>query len=94
MAVVIVNEMQGAGQDLYDRVTNRIMPGGQLPAGCRDHIAGPIEGGWRVITVWESEDEFNRFRNDALIPALQEEGAGESIAPQITTNPVHKHVTT
>jgi hypothetical protein len=91
MAVVIVNEMPGAGQDLYDRLTRRVMPDGQLPEGCRDHIAGPIEGGWRVITVWESEDQFNRFRNDTLIPAIQE--AGDAVAPEITTNPVHRHIT-
>ena len=91
MAIVIVNEMRGGSQDLYDRVTDRVMPGRQLPEGCRDHIAGPIEGGWRVITVWESEGAFNRFRNDQLIPVLQEEGAG--VAPEITANPVHNHVT-
>lgn len=91
MAVVIVNEMQGGSQDLYEQVTNRVMPGGQLPDGCRDHIAGPIEGGWRVITVWESEDKFNQFRNEKLIPAIQETGG--AVAPEIRTDPVHNHVT-
>jgi hypothetical protein len=93
MAIVIVNEMHGGSQDLYDKVTDHVMPGGQLPQGCRDHIAGPIEGGWRVITVWESEDQFNQFRNDKLIPALQEAGAGDSVTPQIQADPVHRHVT-
>jgi hypothetical protein len=91
MAIVIVNEMQGGSKDLYEQVTSRVMPGGQLPDGCRDHIAGPIEGGWRVITVWESEDQFNRFRNEKLIPAIQEAGGG--VAPEIQTDPVHTHVT-
>ena len=93
MAIVIVNEMHGGSQDLYDKVTDRVMPGGQLPQGCRDHIAGPIEGGWRVITVWESEDQFDQFRNGTLIPALQEAGAGETVAPKMTTNAVHRHLT-
>jgi hypothetical protein len=91
MSVVIVNEMPGGSQDLYEQVTNRVMPGGQLPEGCRDHIAGPIDGGWRVITVWESEDKFNQFRNERLIPAIQETGG--AVAPEIRTNPVHRHVT-
>jgi hypothetical protein len=91
MAIVIVNEMPGGSQELYDEVTNRVMPGGELPDGCRDHIAGPIEGGWRVITVWESEDKFNQFRNEKLIPAIEETGG--PVAPQIRTNPVHRHVT-
>jgi hypothetical protein len=91
MAVVIVNEMQGGSQALYDEVTKRVMPGDQLPDGCRDHIAGPIDGGWRVITVWDSDEQFQRFRNEKLLPALQD--APGSVAPAITADPVHKHVT-
>jgi hypothetical protein len=93
MSIVIVNQMQNGNQELYDRVTSRVMPDDQLPDGCRTHIAGPAEGGWRVITVWDSEQQFNRFRDDKLIPALQEAGAGEAVAPQIQPEPVHKHLT-
>lgn len=90
MAVVIVNEMEGAGQDTYDKVNPKIMPGGKLPDGCECHIAGPIDGGWRVITVWESEERFNEFRNEALIPALKEADAEGRIAPNISAKPVYK----
>ena len=55
MAVVIVNEMEGGSQDLYDQVNPKVMEGGKLPDGCQLHIAGPYENGWRVITVWDSE---------------------------------------
>ena len=89
MAIVVVNEMEGAGQDLYDQVNPKVMPDGNLPDGCQAHIAGPVEGGWRVITVWESEDKFQQFREDALLPALREAGGEDRIAPQISTNPVH-----
>jgi hypothetical protein len=64
MAVVVVNEIQGGDQDLYDRVNPKVMPDG-LPDGCQAHIAGPVEGGWRVITVWESEERFQQFRECA-----------------------------
>jgi hypothetical protein len=89
MAVVVVNEMQGGSQDIYDQVNPKVMPGGQLPEGCQVHIAGPIDGGWRVITVWDSEDRFQQFRNEKLIPALREAGGEERIAPEIKTSPVH-----
>jgi hypothetical protein len=92
MAVVVVNEMQGGEQGFYEQVTNRVMPNNQLPDGCLDHIAGPMEGGWRVITVWESDEQFDRFRNETLIPAMQEAGRGESVAPAINTNPVFRHI--
>ena len=44
------------------------MPDGNLPDGCQVHIAGPTETGWRVITVWDSDDQFQQFRDETLIP--------------------------
>ena len=60
MAVVVVNEVEGGNQDFYEQVNSKVMPGGQLPDGCEVHIAGPSDKGWRVITVWESEDRFQQ----------------------------------
>jgi hypothetical protein len=93
MAVVVVNEIEGGNQDFYDKVNPKVMPGGQLPDGCQLHIAGPIESGWRVITVWDSDERFQEFRNETLIPAMREVGDEGRIAPSITTKPVHKLIT-
>jgi hypothetical protein len=93
MAVVIVNEIQGGNQDFYDQVNPKVMPDGNLPEGCQVHIAGPMENGWRVITVWDSQDRFEQFRNDTLIPALRETGGEERIAPSITASPVYNLIT-
>ena len=93
MAVVVVNEMHGADQSMYDAVNPRVLPGGQLPDGCRVHVAGPIDDGWRVITVWESQEQFEEFRNNKLIPAIQEAGYGDRVAPSVTTAPVHRLIT-
>jgi hypothetical protein len=90
MAVVIVNEIEGGAQDFYEQVNGKVMPGGQLPDGCQVHIAGPTEGGWRVITVWDSEGKFEQFRNEKLIPALREAGGDDRVAPKIETDPVHR----
>ena len=92
MAVVVLNEIEGGSQDLYDRVNPKVMPDG-LPEGCHAHIAGPVEGGWRVITVWESEERFQQFRDEKLIPALRETGSEERIAPRISADPVHNLIT-
>jgi heme-degrading monooxygenase HmoA len=93
MAVVVVAEMEGGNQDFYERVSGRSMPDGELPEGAKVHIAGPTESGWRVITVWDSEEQFAAFRNDRLIPALQAEGGEDRVAPAITANPVHRLIT-
>jgi len=93
MAVVIVNEIEGGSQEMYDEVNPKVMEGDSLPDGCQLHIAGPIENGWRVITVWESEDRFQQFRDEKLLPALQEAGEGDRISPQISAQPVHNLLT-
>jgi hypothetical protein len=93
MAVVIVNEMEGGGQELYDQVNPKVMEGGNLPEGCQLHIAGPFEKGWRVITVWDSEEQFEQFRDEKLIPAIREAGGGDRIAPNISAQPVYKLLT-
>jgi hypothetical protein len=93
MAVVIVNEIEGGSQEMYDEVNPKVMEGDSLPDGCQLHIAGPIENGWRVITVWESEDRFQQFRDEKLLPALRETGEGDRISPQISAQPVHNLLT-
>ncbi|MDX6614980.1 MAG: hypothetical protein QOD60_71 [Solirubrobacterales bacterium] len=93
MAVVIVNEIEGADQEFYDEVNPKVMPDGKLPDGCQLHIAGPDENGWRVITVWDSEDQFQKFREETLIPTMREVGGEDRIAPHISAQPVHNLIT-
>lgn len=93
MPVVVVNEIEGGSQDLYEKVNPKVMPTGQLPEGCQLHIAGPMENGWRVITVWDSDEKFQRFRDEMLVPAMREAGAEQRIAPNIKTSPVHRLIT-
>jgi hypothetical protein len=93
MAVVIVNEIESGNQDFYDQVNSKVLPGGELPDGCQVHIAGPAGAGWRVITVWDSEDQFNQFRNEKLIPAIREVMGEEAVAPEIKADPVHNLIT-
>jgi hypothetical protein len=93
MAVVVVAEVPQMDQSFYDEVSARVTPDGQLPEGCQLHIAGPSGGGWRVITVWDSDEQFGQFRNEKPIPVMQELGRGELVAPSIETNPVHRLIT-
>ena len=93
MAVVVVNEIEGGSQDLYDQVSSKVMDGDTLPEGCQLHIAGPTDKGWRVVTFWDSEDQFQQFRDEKLLPSLREAGSEERIAPQISSDPVYRVLT-
>ena len=93
MSVVVSVVAPDIDQKTYDAVTARVMPGGQLPDGCELHIAGPVREGWRVITVWDEPETFNRFREEKLIPAITEV-AGEQGPPAEppSVDPVHRLV--
>jgi len=38
---------------------------------CIAHVVGPIDGGCRMIDVWESKESYRRFQQQHLFPALQ-----------------------
>jgi hypothetical protein len=47
---------------------------GPLPHGLLLHAAGPTEEGFRIIGVWESEADWDRFRADRLDPGAEAVG--------------------
>jgi hypothetical protein len=55
------------------------------------HLAGPTENGWRVVNVVPSQEEFEAFAREQLLPAAQQAG---DPPPQITFFPVHTLIRT
>jgi hypothetical protein len=47
---------------------------GDVPDGAVLHVAGFAGDGLRVTDVWESEDQFNRFVQERLMPGVQQIG--------------------
>jgi hypothetical protein len=91
---VVVSAVAPFTEEVYEAITARVMAEDELPDGCQIHIAGPVEGGWRVITVWDSDEAFHRFREEKLLPALREVSGGEGgpdVQPQV--DPVHRLIT-
>ncbi|HEX6123038.1 MAG TPA: hypothetical protein VFY89_07755 [Ktedonobacterales bacterium] len=56
------------------------------PAGQILHLEGPMEGGLRVVDVWESQAAFDRFIQERLVPAVQRAGATfpATLQPKLT----------
>lgn len=91
MAVTFVLDIPGATGEQYDQVMEKIGlagPNPPLPEGGLLHVACPIEGGWRVIDVWESEEAFGRFFAEKLQAALGAVGVPEFEPPRFDV--VHK----
>ena len=84
MALAFLQEVPGMTQEQYDQVVETLR--GKIAEGRIFHVAGPIEGGWRVVDVWESQEAVNKFFQELLGPALQEAGV---TAAQPRFWPVH-----
>ena len=83
MAIGVLYESRTITQGQYDKIIELLQ--GTLANGRIFHAAGPTEGGWRVIDVFESQAAFEAFAQ-ALGPIVQKAGAEP---PQITVWPLH-----
>jgi len=80
MAVLMVHESPGGTEEQYKEVVSRLTDGKGFNSlsdwpveGILFHVAAPMDGGWRVIDIWESEEAFERF-GPAIGPVLEEVG--------------------
>jgi hypothetical protein len=80
MAVAVLVDNPEGSQEAYEKV--RAQLGLDGPAGGIFHLAGPSpNGGWRVLEVWESEEDAKRFRDERLMPAFDAAGVPRPPAP-------------
>ena len=80
MAIAVVVDNPEGSQEIYEKVRAQI--GLDAPAGGIFHLAGPSpNGGWRVLEVWESEDDARRFREERLMPAFDAAGVPRPASP-------------
>lgn len=92
MAVGLRLKFAGGKQEQYDAIHQHMNIDANPPAGMIFHSAGPIEGGWGVIDVWESRDAFDAFAGGRLMPAVGELGdRAFQGPPDIKEFPVHHY---
>jgi hypothetical protein len=73
MAYCQIYENPDATHEAFERVNSHMRASGPFPPeGQLLIIAGPADPGWRVITLWDSEDACERFDSERLKPALRE----------------------
>lgn len=86
MAVGLIMNFPGVTQEQYDTVLEQLNLGGRMPPGGISHAAGPIEGGWRVVDVWESQEAFDIFFRERLEQAMRNAGMPP---PEVDSWPVY-----
>lgn len=89
MTVALMVDNPRGSQETYERVLE--VAGAEVPAGGIAHIAGPSpQGGWRVIEVFETEDDAKRFMSEKVRPAFEAVGAEAPPPPEFWR--VHNYV--
>jgi hypothetical protein len=76
MAFVRMFDNPQGTQEQYDRASQALgIDESNMPDGGVLHVAGPSPtGGWRVVEIWESEDQARKFDEETLLPLLEQVG--------------------
>jgi len=82
VAYLISHFYEGGTKDQYEAVLGAAHPGGALPSGQTFHAAGPAEGGWLIVALWDSKESFDTLLHGSLLPALQKTSGGFAGPPQ------------
>jgi hypothetical protein len=70
MAMCLIVENADQTSEQAEQVMAHVRSTGPVPPeGVRLVMAGPANPGWRVISVWDSEDARDRFFSERLAPA-------------------------
>jgi hypothetical protein len=92
MAVAVEMNFRGATLDQYDQVIKRmgLVQGGPMPSGGISHWVAATDDGMRVVDVWETREQYDRFAQEQIGPFSAE--AGIPAPPELTFYEVHNYL--
>ncbi|HEX5560523.1 MAG TPA: hypothetical protein VFX52_02695 [Nocardioidaceae bacterium] len=79
MALAMVAEIPDLSREQYESVVTQVNRAGS-PAGALFHAGGPVDGGYRVVEVWQTREAADAFYGSALYQAAI---AGLTTHPEI-----------
>jgi len=74
MAVLVTSEVPGGDAKQDAAIVESLGLTQNPPKGARMRMAGPTEGGWRIVSLWDSRELFEAFVAERLAPALKDAG--------------------
>ena len=84
MAVIMTSEIAGQTLEGYDGLFKAVSSALRTAQGFLVHASHPVDGGWRVVEIWESREDAARFFATTIAPHLPED-----IHPKLTFAPLH-----
>lgn len=93
MAVAVQMDFDGATVDQYDEVCGKmgLTPKGPGPTGAISHFATVTDAGLRIIDVWETRAQFEKFAEERIGPYSA--AAGITGAPRMQFFDVYNYFT-
>jgi hypothetical protein len=70
MAVLFTDEVPGMTQEAYEELHAVLDVHTREASGFVLHAAGPIDGGWQVTELWESQQDREAFFEKYVTPLL------------------------
>jgi hypothetical protein len=91
MPYAIVHRFPGGTKEQYEASIAAVHPSrNSLPKGQTFHAAGASAGGWTIVAIFDSKENWERFRDGILMPRMQEGiKGGFASAPEETAFDVH-----
>jgi hypothetical protein len=77
LSVLVVIEVPGGSAELDAALTETWHLTSSPPAGNQFRLAGPMDGGWRVVSLWESREQFQQFMRERLHLTLDDAGGDQ-----------------
>jgi hypothetical protein len=76
MAIAVQMDFDGGTTDQYDVVCQKmgLTPKGPGPEGAISHFATMTETGLRVVDVWETREQFEKFAQEQIGPFAADAG--------------------
>lgn len=85
MAVLMIGEVPNLTEEIYGGMIGQMMPLMRAAKGFVSHAGGPSpSGGWRVVEVWESEEDGQNWFEANVKPNLP-----PGIVPDRRYTPLH-----
>jgi hypothetical protein len=74
----------------YDAIDKRLDLDSDPPAGLIAHAAGFSGNTFRIITIWETAEQKDRFERERLVPTLREVVDRSAPPPRMETYELHR----
>jgi heme-degrading monooxygenase HmoA len=89
MLILMKAEVHGQTQQGYQDVFDALAPLYRATPGFIAHFSHPIDGGWCVMDVWASREQFKRFFSEHVVHRLP-----TTVRPKISFQELHDVLST